>query len=306
MRLSKNDWGLLLFLSILWGGAFFLVSVAVREIPPFTIVILRTGVAAIVLVFAVSWVQKLSIPSVIASAWHPAFFAMGALNNLIPFSLFVWAQTLIPGGLAAILNATTPIFAMLVAHCFLSDERLALGKVAGILTGFLGVAILIEQSAIGGATLELAGVVACLGAALSYGFAGVYGRRFAGFDLSASQVALGQLLSSTIIMMPVVLVVDQPWKLPLPSGHVLLSLLILSVFCTALAYIVFFRILKSSGAVNVALVTLLMPAVTITLGATFLDEMLEPQHYAGLAILGVGLLIIDGRIIRMVRSVCLR
>lgn len=293
MRMTSQDWALLFLLSVLWGGSFFFVAVAVRELPPLTIVALRTGIAALALTVVLR-ARGEAWP--FAGGVLAVFFMMGLLNNLIPFSLLFWAQTTIPSGLASILNATTPIFSIVVAHLMLADERMATNKAVGILFGFLGVVVLLGGDALGGASVAFLGMLACLGAALSYGFAGVYGRRFKAMDLTATQVAFGQLVATTFMMVPVVCLFDRPWTLTMPSLPVIASVLALAIVSTALAYVIFFRVLASAGAVNVALVTLLVPVSAILLGTLILGEDLALQQYAGMGLIGVGLLAIDGRV----------
>lgn len=295
MIMSPRDWGLLLLLSLLWGGAFFFVGVAVRDLPPLTIVLARTGFAALAL-----WLY-LMLTGARFGALRPAigaFLVMGFLNNLVPFSLLFWAQTAISSGLASILNATTPIFAMLVAHWTLADERMAPHKLAGILAGVAGVAVLLGADLLSGADIGSLGMIACLGAALSYGIASVFGRRFRGLGLTPPQVALGQLTATTAMMAPLVAIADRPWNLPMPGAETLAALAGLAILSTAVAYILYFRLLATAGAVNVALVTLLIPPSAILLGALFLDERLAPHQGLGLLLIGVGLVAIDGRLLR--------
>lgn len=294
MRMTSQDWALLFLLSILWGGSFFFAAVAVQELPPLTVVALRTGIAALTLIVVLK-MRGEALP--FAKGAVMAFFVMGMLNNLLPFSLLFWAQTMIPSGLASILNATTPIFSIIVAHLLLSDERMAANKAIGILFAFLGVVVLLGGNVLDGASMASLGMLACLGAALSYGFAGVYGRRFKAMELSATQVAFGQLVASTLMMVPIISAVDQPWALSAPSLPVIASVLALAIASTALAYVIFFRILASAGAVNVALVTLLVPVSAILLGTLVLGEQLALRHYAGMGLIGIGLLAIDGRIV---------
>ncbi|MGK7654953.1 DMT family transporter [Roseovarius sp. B08] len=294
MRMTVQDWALLFLLSLLWGGSFFFAAVAVREVPPLTVVALRTGIAALTLIVILK-MRREALP--FAKEVMAAFFVMGLLNNLLPFSLLFWAQTMIPSGLASILNATTPIFSIIVAHFLLADERMAANKAIGILFGFLGVIVLLGGDVLNGASIASLGMLACLGAALSYGFAGVYGRRFKAMDLSVPQVAFGQLVATTLMMVPIMSAVDRPWASSAPSLPVIASILALAIVSTALAYVIFFRILASAGAVNVALVTLLVPVSAILLGTLILGEQLALRHYAGMGLIGVGLLAIDGRIV---------
>lgn len=299
MRMTLQEWALLFLLSVLWGGSFFFVAVAVEELPPLTVVALRTGLAALTLIV---------ILRVRGEAWPfanraiLAFFVMGLLNNLLPFSLLFWAQTMIPSGLASILNATTPIFSIIVAHFLLADEQMATNKAIGILFGFLGVVVLLGGNLLNGASIASLGMLACLGAALAYGFAGAYGRRFKTMELTATQVAFGQLVATTIMMVPIISFIDRPWTLPMPSFPVIASVLALAIVSTALAYVIFFRILASAGAVNVALVTLLVPVSAILLGTLIMGEELAARHYAGMGLIGIGLLAIDGRIVDRLRS----
>ncbi|SFI43971.1 DMT family transporter [Jannaschia pohangensis] len=299
MRMTPQDWARLFVLSVLWGGSFFFVAVAVKELPPLTVVTLRTGIAALTLMVILRFRRE---PWPVAKGTIAAFFIMGLLNNLAPFSLLFWAQTMIPSGLASILNATTPIFSIIVAHFLLADERMAANKAVGILFGFLGVVVLLGGDLLTGASLASLGMLACLGAALAYGFAGVYGRRFKAMDLTATQVAFGQLVATTIMMVPIVSVMDRPWNLPMPGLAVIASVLALAIVSTALAYVLFFRILASAGAVNVALVTLLVPVSAILLGTVILQEELAGRHYVGMSLIAIGLLAIDGRTIDLLRG----
>jgi len=297
--MTYRDWVLLLLLSVLWGGSFFFVAVAVREVPPLTVVGLRTGIAALAL-SAILWIRGETWP--FAQGTIAAFFVMGFLNNLVPFSLLFWAQTMIPSGLASILNATTPIFSIIVAHFLLADERMARNRAIGILSGFLGVVVLLGGGIQNGTGIAFSGMLACLAAALSYGFAGVYGRRFKAMNLSATQVAFGQLVATTTMMVPIVSLVDRPWALSAPGLPVIASVLALAIVSTALAYVIFFRVLASAGAVNVTLVTLLVPVSAILLGRFILGEDLALRHYAGMGLIGIGLLAIDGRIAERLRG----
>lgn len=295
MQMSARDWGLLFVLSILWGGAFFFTAVAVREIPPLTLVLCRVGIAALALYL------YLSLSNGLPATFRPLIvpcLIMGFLNNLVPFSLLFWAQTEITSGLASILNATTPIFSMLVAHFLLADERMAANKLCGVIAGFAGVAVLIGGNALTGIDDATLGILACLGAALSYGFASVYGRQFRKMGVTPGAGAFGQLLGSTAMMTPVVLIVDRPWEMATPGMLPILATLGLALASTALAYLIYFRLLATAGAVNAALVTLLIPPSAIALGTVFLGEVLEPRHLAGMGLILIGLIAVDGRVLR--------
>jgi drug/metabolite transporter (DMT)-like permease len=284
--MALRVWLWLLSLSVLWGGSFFFAKVAVGELGPFTVVFARVALAALAL--------ALVVPLRRDAPW-PAYFAMGFLNNALPFSLIFWGQTEIGSGLASILNATTPLFTLVVAHVLTADEKIDRTKVAALLVGLLGVVVLIGPSALVGSS-ALWGQAACLAAALSYAFAGIYGRRFRHLGIAPAEAAAGQLTASTLLILPIMLVVDRPWMLPLPSLTVWLALGALALLSTALAYVLYFRILAAAGATVLLLVTFLIPVPAIVLGAMVLGEQLEPRHYAGMALIGLGLAIIDGRI----------
>ncbi|MBL1242029.1 MAG: DMT family transporter [OCS116 cluster bacterium] len=292
--MTTRHWALLIILSILWGGAFFFAAIAVKELPPLTLVFCRVFIAALSLyIFLKISGQKL--PSD-AKIWA-AFLVMGLLNNIIPFSLLFWAQTNISSGLASILNATTPIFSILVAHFVLADERITFNKFIGVLLGFIGVAVLLGGAALTSSNLAIMSIVACLAAALSYGFAGVFGRRFKRLGIKPSVSAFGQLTGSSVLMLPLIIVFDQPWTLNLPGQTAILSILTLAIVSTAIAYLIFFNLLASVGAVNVMLVTLLVPVSAIILGSLFLDEQLETRHYLGMSLILLGLIAVDGRLL---------
>ena len=298
MTMSISDWGLLLLLSLLWGGAFFFVGVAVPEVPPLTIVLCRVGLAAIAL-FVYLKIKKVRIP--VDRNVLIAFAGMGILNNLIPFSLLFWAQTSIPSGLASILNATTPIFSITVAHFMLADERMTANRLAGVVLGFIGVAVLMGPDTFAGADLSTLAMIACLVAALSYGIATVFARRFKRMEIPSTVGAFGQLAASTIIMTPFVLVIDRPWTLSMPGPSALAAVIALALASTALAYMIYFRLLETAGAVNAALVTLLVPVSAILLGTAFLGEILLPRHFAGMVFIGLGLIAVDGRLFKLLR-----
>ena len=296
LRMGPLEWLLLIILSVLWGGSFFFNKLTVAEWPPFAVVQVRVGLAAIALLLAVRIAgQSMAVGR---ELWL-AFFGMGILNNLIPFSLFLWGQQQIASGLASILNATTPIFAVLVMHCFGNEKATGL-KLGGVLAGLVGVAILMGPDAISGLGSNLAAQIACILAAVSYAFSGLLGRRFRG--VSPLVAATGQLSASTLMMIPIVFVMHPPWTLPIPSQTAFLALVGLALISTALAYLLFFRIMRTAGPSNVMLVTFLIPVSAILLGSSLLGEALLPRHFAGMAAIFVGLALIDGRIMRIART----
>jgi len=299
LNMGLRDWGLLIALSVLWGGSFFFVGVAVAGLPPFTIVVLRVGLAALAL-WAFLRATGRRMPAGL-SVWS-AFLVMGFLNNAVPFTLIVWGQTQIASGLASILNATTPMFTVIVAHAATRDEKLSAARLAGVAAGFAGVVLMIGPAALGGLGGDVLPQLAVLAAALSYAFAGVFGRRFRAMGIGPVRTAAGQVTASTVLLLPAALIVERPWALPVPGAEVWAAVVALALLSTALAYILYFRILAASGATNLLLVTLLIPVTAILLGALVLGERLEPEHFIGMALIALGLAVLDGRPVRAARA----
>jgi drug/metabolite transporter (DMT)-like permease len=291
-RIDARDWSLLGLLSILWGGSFFFNGVVLRELPPFTLVFLRVALAALFLL-PVLFAQRLPFPKA-WSEWQP-FFLVALFNNVLPFSLIVTGQTQIPSGLAAILNATTPLFTVVVMAAA-GEERLIVRRVAGVIVGLAGVVIL-RGSGLGVESGQGLGVLLCLAAALSYGISALIARR-ALSDSPPLATATFQLMASSLMMAIVAAIFERPWHLPVAGAVTWLAVLGLAALSTALAYIVFFQVLRRSGATNVMLVTLLVPVTAILLGAFVLGERISLREIAGALVIGSALLLIDGRVLK--------
>ncbi len=289
--MGGQDWGLLILLSILWGGAYFFAGVAVRELPPLTVVLARVALAAIALL-PLFWYFGHSLPRSPAG-WLP-FFGMGLLNNVLPFGFIFAGQTLITVGLSSIINAMTPLFTVLVMASF-QEERLTINRVVGVFLGVIGVAVLRGFDGAMGFNQTL-GIGLCLAGTLSYGFAALWGRRFLS-GVPPIKSATCQLICSTLIIGVVVCFIDKPWTLAIPSRGAIWSVVALAFLGTALAYIIFFKILVDAGASNVMLVTLLIPVTALILGNVFLGEQIQSKEIIGAFIIGAGLLFIDGRVI---------
>jgi drug/metabolite transporter (DMT)-like permease len=293
-RIDARDWSLLALLSVLWGGSFFFNGVVLKELPPLTVVLLRVALAAMILL-PVLRAYQIRFPAGL-SGWKP-FFAIALLNNVLPFSLIVMGQTYIPSGLASILNATTPLFTVLVMAAA-GDEKLHARRVVGVATGLIGVIILHGQD-LGFQSGEGVGILLCLAAAFSYGLSALYARR----KLSNSPplaTATFQLLASALMMTIVAAVVERPWQLPMPGVTTWLAMIGLSALSTALAYIVFFQILRRSGSTNVMLVTLLIPVTAILLGYLVLGESISLREIIGALVIGSALLLMDGRVLKLI------
>jgi drug/metabolite transporter (DMT)-like permease len=293
--MTALEWGMLLLLALVWGGSFFFVGVAIKQLPPLTIVALRVALASLIL-WLCAPAMGVRLPS--GRTVISAFLVMGLVNNAIPFSLIAFGQTQLASGLASILNATTPLFTVIAGHFLTEDERLTPLRVTGALCGLVGVAGMIGPQLVGGLGGGVLAELAILGAAVSYAFASVFGRRFRRLGINPIATATGQVTASSLMLIPIALLVDRPWTLPMPGVETLAAIFGLAALSTAFAYILYFRILAGAGATNVVLVTLLAPVSSIALGALVLHEHLEARHFIGLALIGLGLACIDGRPLR--------
>ena len=297
-HMNRSDWATLLILAVTWGAAFMFIGVAVREVAPLTYVWLRVTIAAAAMWAWVAWRRESAgLPPGI---WGAILF-LALFNNVVPFILFGWGQTHIASGLASILNATTPIWGVVVAHFFTSDEKISPRKLAGVALGFGGVALMIGPALLGGIGNNLLAQLACVTAALCYAFAGVYARRFRKLGVSPIAVTTGQLSASALVMLPLALIVDQPWTADLPSFHAIAAIVALGVVSSAFGYVLYFRLIDRAGATNALLVTLLVPPVAILMGALFLSEVIGLRDIAGLGLIAFGLAAIDGRLLSLLR-----
>lgn len=293
--MGAREWLLLVTLSVMWGGSFFFVEVALRELPPLTVVLGRVGIAALALnAYVISRCGRM--PGALRT-WG-AFLVMGALNGLVPYTLIVWGQQHIDSGLASILNGTTPMFSVVLAHFLTGEERMTGGRVAGVVLGLAGVAMLVGPEALSGLGRGGLGQFAVLAAALSYALAGIYGRRFK--DMSPMAAAAGQVTRTALLVLPLALIVDEPWTLN-PGLATWGALVGLALLCTAAGYVIFFRILATAGATNVMLVTLLMPVSALALGALVLGERPGALVFVGMGLIFAGIAAIDGRALSRVR-----
>lgn len=297
--MTASEWAMLIALAAVWGGAFFFNAIAVRELPVLTVVVARVALAALALL-AVARLAGIAMPTD-ARVWL-AFFAMGLLNNAIPFCLIVWGQQHIASGAASILNASTPLFTVVLAHLATDDEKMTGGRLMGVVAGLAGVAVMIGADAAQSLGTGVLAQLACVAAAVSYAIAGIFGRRFSAMGVAPMATAAGQLVASSVLLMPAMLLIDRPWTLAMPDARTLAALVAIALLSTAFAYVLYFRLLATAGATNLLLVTLLIPIGAILLGVAFLGEVLQPRHVAGMGLIALGLAAIDGRPWRAVRG----
>jgi len=295
--MSGRAWLLLLTLSLVWGSTFVFADHALDELPAVLVAWGRVAsgaffLALMLLLAGQRWPRGWP-------RWR-RYLAMGFLNNALPFTLIFAGQVELGAAAAAILNATTPTFTVLLAHATTADERLTAGKAAGALLGFLGVALLIGLKQLSGLGAALGPALLVLAGAFSYAVAGLYGRRFRGEPPLAT--ATGQVVCSTLLLTPVALVLAEPWRVPMPSAEAWVSILALGLLCTAFAYRLYFRILALAGATNLLLVTLLLPPSAMGLQVLLLGRPVGWEELAGFAVIALGLAAIDGRPLGLLRT----
>ncbi len=293
--MTRRDWGLIVALAVLWGSGFILIEIGLRSVPPNTLVFARMALAVPPLLLLMR-MRGGTLPRDIKS-WA-MLSVLGTLNVVLPFILFYWGMTQISTGLASILNATTPLWGVVAAHFLTRDEKATPARVIGVLFGVAGIAVMIGVDALSGMTSGLLAQIACLIATLCYALGSIYGRKFGASGMAPLSIATGQVLTSAIIMFPIALITDAPWTLPLPDLPFWAATGAIAVFSTSLAYYLYFQLLESAGASNSLLVTFLIPIVAIMLGIGFLGETFSANQAAGMALIALGLVMLDGRVLR--------
>jgi drug/metabolite transporter (DMT)-like permease len=292
--MSAADWGIIMLLSLLWGGAFFMIELGLRGFPPNTLVFLRMALAVPPMLLILRLFGH-RLPSDFKS-WKQ-LFVLGAINAALPFILFFWGQTRIESGLASVLNATTPLWGVVTAHFLTSDEKATPARVVGVLLGLAGIIVMVGAEALGGISGSVLAQLACLAATLLYALAAVYGRTLSQSTMTPLVVATGQVVTAAMFMFPVMLIVDQPWLLPAAGWDAWAGAIGLAIPSTAIAYFFYFRLIDRAGASNAMLVAFIMPVIAIILGVAALGETVEPKEIAGAALIALGLLAIDGRLL---------
>ena len=295
--LSGRAWAELILLALVWGGSFLSIRIALDEVSPLTSVAHRTSWAMVAL-WLVVLIMRLPVPKS-PRIWM-SFVIMGLLNNIIPFSLMAWGQLYIETGLTSILNAATAIFGVLAAALFFADERITPRKAIGVCLGFFGVATAIGLDNFRSFNLQSLAQLAIIAGTISYALAGVWARTFLS-DLAPQVAAAGMLTGSTLITVPLAWMIDGPLTLSL-QADTLLAIGYYAIIATAGAYLLYYRVLAMAGSGNLLLVTLLVAPVAITLGAVVRNETLAPNALIGFALLALGLIILDGRAIALLRK----
>lgn len=292
-RMTGRLWALLVVLSLLWGGSFYFIELALSGLPPFVVVFCRVTLASGVL-WVVILVRRERVPTGLR-AWRD-YALLGLFNGALPFSAITFGQTYITAGLASILNATAPLFTVLLAHWLTRDERMTPNRAIGVAIGLGGVVLVVGPDALAGFGGDVVGQFAGLAGALLYAFGGIYGRHFDAYGPLVNSAAM--LSMAAVYMAPVVWLTGG--EAVFVAGWVpLLGVAGLAILSTAVAYLLYFHILAAAGATNLLLVTFLIPASALALGALFLDETVASTSLLGLAVIFAGLLLIDGRVVRV-------
>lgn len=290
MRMKLSDWLLVGLLSMIWGSAFLFIKMGLADLSPYLLVFSRVLLGALLLL-AVCLARRIPLPQGRAQ-WQSLAF-LGVINCTIPFVLVAWAQQHLTTGTASILNATTPVFVMVLAHFLTEDEKLTTPRLVGVLLGFLGIIVMMWPSLKDGFQLRGWGQLAMLGATFHYSLSGIYAKRFKG--ISSVWVSAVSLLAAAALLLPVVLYTGVP-SLSAIRGQTFFAVAMLGVFCTGIAFMLYYRLLQDVGATNVLLVTLLIPVSALFISAFFLHERIELTDWAGMACIFSGLLVIDGRV----------
>jgi drug/metabolite transporter (DMT)-like permease len=281
-------------MSLLWGSAFLLIEIGLRSFAPNTLVFLRMAIAAPVMLIALAALKE-QLPRDWVS-WRQ-LFVLGGINAAFPFILFFWGQQYLESGYSSVLNATTPLWGVIIAHLLTDDEKATPLRIAGVVLGLAGIVVMVGPDVLSGASQSLLAQVACIVSTVFYSFAAIYGRRLGQSAMTPMVVATGQVITAGLIMLPIMLIIDQPWTRATPSLDSVLAAVALGIPATALAYFLYFKTIDRAGASNAMLTAFIMPVVAILLGIAFLDERLTSGQIIGTALIALGLIAIDGRLV---------
>ena len=282
---------LLGILATLWGASYTFIKVGVETIPPVTLIAARTLIAGFILLLVMR-LRGIALPKD-RRLWL-SFLVQACLNSVVPFTLIAWGEKIVDAGLATILNSTSPIFTFLLMALLVRHEAVTARKLFGVVAGMTGICLIVGLEAFGGFGDALVAQLAIVAATICYAGAAIFGRRFRTLDPSVP--AAGSMLCGTAILIPASLAIDQPWQLA-PSTESLLALLALSVFSTALAFTIYFRLLHTLGSVGTTSQAYLRVPIGVAIGVLVLGETLASTAWLGLAcvVLGVAAMTVPAR-----------
>jgi len=282
---------LLALLATLWGASYTFIKLGVATIPPITLIAARTLIAGLLLLIIMRG-RGLSLPRDAAS-WR-RFLFQACLNSVIPFTLIAWAERSLDAGLATILNSTAPVYTFLLTFAVTGHEPASLRKLFGVLAGLAGTCLIVGVQALGGLGEQFVAQIAVVVATICYAGAAIFSRGFKGLDPMAP--AAGSLLCGAAILVPLSLAIDRPWTLA-PSASSMLALLALAVFSTALAFVIYFRLIQTLGPIGTTSQAYLRVPIGVAIGVLFLGETLTPTVWIGLGcvVIGVAAMTIPAR-----------
>jgi drug/metabolite transporter (DMT)-like permease len=282
----KTELPLLALLALLWGSSYLFIKVAVTEIPPLTLVALRVaGAAGFLLIVMRLRNEKLPRD---AGTWQ-MLFLQAVFNSIGAWTVLAWGQQFVDAGLASVLNSMSPIFVFLFTAIVTRHEFLGGRKLLGALVGFLGVVLIVGVDALRGLGTQVAGQLACLIGAALYACSAIYGKRFS--HISAVATATGTMIWATVFLLPLAIVVDWPLAMN-PSFKAIGAVITLSIFCTGVALLIYFRLVRTIGSMGVASQSYLRAGIGVILGMIFLGEIMALPVAVGIvaAIIGVALI----------------
>ena len=286
-----SELGLLLLLATAWGASYTFLKIAVATIPPITLIAGRTLIAGLLLMVIMHW-RGVKLPTDAAN-WR-RFLFQACLNSVIPWTMVAWSSQALDAGVATILNSTAPIFTFILTVAVTRHEAVTSRKLIGVIAGMAGICLIVGVQALGGLGEQLIAQIICVLAAICYAGAAIFGRNFKGLDPMAP--AAGSLLCGAAVLIPLSLVVDRPWTLA-PSMDSLLALLAIAVFSTALAFVIYFRLIQTLGSVGATAQAYLRVPIGVAFGVIFLGEQLSSTVWIGLAcvVIGVAAMTIPAR-----------
>jgi drug/metabolite transporter (DMT)-like permease len=267
---------LLVLLATLWGASYTFIKLGVESIPPVTFIAARTTIAAVVLV-GILHGRGVAMPTDLA-VWR-RFLVQACLNSVIPFTLIAWAEQSVDAGLATILNSSAPIFVFILTWCLARQQSATGRQFFGVISGMIGICLIVGVQALSGIGQQLTAELAIIAATICYAGAAIFGRNFQGLDPMLP--ATGSLLCGAIVLIPISLVVDHPWTLA-PSSRSILALMCLSIFSTALAFTIYFRLIQTLGSMAATSQAYLRVPIGVAIGVAFLGENLAPTTLIGL------------------------
>ena len=286
-------WALIIMLGAIWGCSFLFNAVLIREISPLWVSAGRVTIGAVI-----CWAFFFAMRRKAPSDWriYAQLVVLGILNYAIPFALFPWSEEHLASGIVGVINGMTPMTTVIVSQLWPGGEKATPNKIAGVVIGLLG-AVLLASPSLGAGSTEVVALLAALVATLCYALTLNYARRFKGLD--SATVASSSLTGAAIVMIPIALFFS---GVPvITKAETWASLFGIAVFSTSFSFLLVYWLLPRVGATNLSLNTFITPISAILLGVLVLHEGMAPIQIAGIAVIFIGLVVIDGRLLKRLR-----